>query len=284
MLKRNFLRAVGLIMVGGALFIAAPVGRVATVPLSAGSPSVSPTPVPTPEVKRPNPVRRFFSSIFGGIAGVFRRPNPPGCYLPLVVDSITSSRDVVKHCPPGTDAVAPDCSSDSDVMLTAYAQQPQDRELLFTWSVTAGRLRGEGRTVTWNLAGLPEGTYIATVAVSDGNIHTATGSIRVEVATCSDCIAQGTPCPTVSVSCPSGAESKLPVLFAATVAGGDPDVKPTYTWSITAGKIISGQGTSKIAVDASNLGGQAITATVTVGGFHPNCPGNIASCTVLELR
>jgi hypothetical protein len=160
----------------------------------------------------------------------------------------------------------------------------QNDEMLFTWSVTAGRLRGDGRKVTWDLYGVPEGTYTATVEVNDGNQHTANASTTVTVAHCSDCMFFVIPCPTVSVSCPSETDSKHPVVFEATVSGGDSEVKTTYIWSVTAGKIISGQGTSKITVDASNLVGQSLTATVTVGGYNPICQGTTAVCTVLELR
>jgi hypothetical protein len=39
--------------------------------------------------------------------------------------------------------------------------------------------------------------------------------------------------------------------FQAHVYGGHPDVKITYTWSVSAGKVSRGQGTSMIAIDAS---------------------------------
>lgn len=278
-LRKSIARTLAVIALGCVPFIVAPANRTTTAALSAVSPSVSPTPVPTPEVKRPNPVRRFFSSIFDGIAGVFRRrPKSSGCYLPLSVNQITSSRDVVKLCPPGTNS-APDCSSDSDVMLTADAMHAEDTELLFTWSVTAGRIRGEGRKVTWNLSGLPEGTYIATVTVSDANIHAATGAIKVEVATCSDCVFLSSPCPTVWVSCPSRVESKQRVEFVANLAGGDPTLTPTYEWLLSAGKIISGQKTSKIAVAVSDLPGRSLTAKVKIGGFPEGCSDiTVASC------
>jgi len=137
--------------------------------------------------------------------------------------------------------------------------------------------------VTWDLYGVPQGTYTVTVEVNDGNQLTANAATTVTVTRCSDCGYVVIPCPTVSVSCPSVVDSKQPVVFEATVAGGDPEVKPTYTWSITAGKIISGQGTSKLRIDASNLVGHPITATVTVGGLDPRCQGNIASCSVEEV-
>ena len=138
--------------------------------------------------------------------------------------------------------------------------------------------------MTWELYAVPEGTYTATVEVNDGNQHTSSVSTTVTVARCSDCMFFVIPCPSVSVSCPSEADSKQPIVFEATVSGGDKESKPTYTWSVTAGKTIGGQGTKKIVVDASDLRGQSITATVTVGGYDPKCQGNTAVCTVLEVR
>ena len=158
----------------------------------------------------------------------------------------------------------------------------QNNEVLFTWTVTAGRLRGEGRNVTWNLSGVAVGTYTARVDVNDGNQHTSTASITVQVIHCADCGWASSICPSISVSCPSRADSKQPVVFEATISGGYSEMKPTYSWSVTAGKIISGQGTTKITVDASNLAGQSITATVTVSGYDPKCTFNTASCTLID--
>jgi hypothetical protein len=73
-------------------------------------------------------------------------------------------------------------------------------------------------------------------------------------------------------------ESNGTITFEATVAGGNPEERRTYKWSLSAGKIISGQATSKITVDVSNLSRDSITATVSVGGAHPLC-ATVASCT-----
>jgi len=51
---------------------------------------------------------------------------------------------------------------------------------------------------------------------------------------------------------------------------------------VTAGKIIRGQGTSKITIGASEVGRQSITATVSLGGVHPACSGYTASCTLID--
>ena len=168
--------------------------------------------------------------------------------------------------------------------LVADATDPQNDALLFTWGVTGGRLRGEGRKVTWDMAGLGPGVYTATVEVNNGNQHTSYASTTVTISYCSDCMTVVIPCATVSVSCPAVAESKQPIVFEAMVSGGYTELKITYTWSLTGGKIISGEGTPKITVDASDLGGQTLTATVTVGGYDPRCTGNVASCRVDEIR
>jgi len=140
--------------------------------------------------------------------------------------------------------------------------------------VDGGRLRGDGGKVTWDLNGLPEGTYTASVEANAGNNLVAYDKTTVKVAHCTDCVWGESRCPAVSVSCPSGADSKKPVVFEASVAGGDWEVKPSYTWSLTAGKIMTGQGTTKITLNVSELAGKSVTATVIVGGFDTECTGH----------
>ena len=55
-------------------------------------------------------------------------------------------------------------------------------------------------------------------------------------------------------------------------------VSETYNWTVSAGTITSGQGTSSITVDTKGTGGQTITATVEVGGVDPTC-NRTASCS-----
>jgi hypothetical protein len=161
-----------------------------------------------------------------------------------------------------------------EIQLTADARDPDNDTLLYTWSVTGGRLSGEGRAVTWDLSGVQEGTYTASVEVNDGNNHTATHQTSVTVATCR-CEA---PCPQVSVSCPADVEEGAPITFSASVTGGDTSVTGTYNWSVSAGTITSGQGTPTITVDTAGIGGQTVTASVDVGGYPPTC-ATTASCS-----
>jgi hypothetical protein len=87
-------------------------------------------------------------------------------------------------------------------------------------------------------------------------------------------------CPTVTVSCPDTAPENLEdaLTFTANVSGGDPNVTPTFNWTVSAGMISSGQGTSAIKVDTTGTGGQTVTATVDVGGFPRECRTS-NSCT-----
>lgn len=85
-------------------------------------------------------------------------------------------------------------------------------------------------------------------------------------------------CPTVTVSCPDSVQVGEELTFTVSVSGGDADVQPTYNWTVSAGTISSGQGTSTIVVDTAGTGGQTITATVDVGGFSRECSTS-HSCT-----
>ena len=204
---------------------------------------------------------------------------PPYINQPPVVSSVTPSiSSILRACPPGTSS--PNCSpTANEVTLVAVATDPENDQLLYTWSVTGGRLSGEGRQVTWDLSGAAYGSYTATVEVNDGNQHTANGTATVTIAECPGCAKPPPPCPTVSVSCPSEVDPGQSITFTASVAGGDSSSTYTYNWSVSAGTISSGQGTSTITVDTTSLAGQSVTASVNIGGADPSCTGTTASCT-----
>jgi hypothetical protein len=93
-------------------------------------------------------------------------------------------------------------------------------------------------------------------------------------------------CPTVTVSCPDTAKENLEdaLTFTANVSGGDPNVTPTFNWTVSAGTISSGQGTSSIKVDTTGIGGQTVTATVDVGGFSRECRTSNSCTTSIEKK
>jgi hypothetical protein len=197
-------------------------------------------------------------------------PVPPN--LPPSGSASASSASITLPCPAGTSSTSCSASASNSVDLIAAYTDPNNDPLVYTWSVTGGTLSGQGARVSWDLSGLQPGTYTASVTVSDGTAPAVPGSASVTIAACTGCVP---PCPTVSVSCPSEVDLGAPITFVASVNG---DASVTYNWSVSAGTISSGQGTSSITVDTAGLGGQAVTATVELGGLDPSC-SRTASCT-----
>jgi hypothetical protein len=87
-------------------------------------------------------------------------------------------------------------------------------------------------------------------------------------------------CPIVFVTCPDKTvAADEPITFSGGLSGGFPYMEPTYSWSIAAGTIVSGQNTSSIRVDTKGIAdGTEITATLNVGGIPVGC-SILASCT-----
>lgn len=181
MISRGF----GLITLACVLFIVTPANRVTTDSLPIASPAVSPIPVPTPEddEEHPNAVRRFISWVKSGVTRPFRKRSTV-IYDHFIIVSLQSSSSLITFCPTHT---LIHCPTNREVKLVATATVPDGQGLIYAWMVTGGRLRDEGREVTWDLSGLAEGTYTATVEVNDGNYHTAAATTKVTVSLCDGC-------------------------------------------------------------------------------------------------
>ena len=182
--------------------------------------------------------------------------------------SMVAEPTVVKACP---DA--------APVHLTANARSNDGAALRYRWTVNGGKLKGEGANPSWDLAGAAPGVYQAVAEVDDGRDLNcvAFSSISVIVLDCPPPPPPPPVCPTVSVSCPEAGKENEPVTFTANLSGGTPNITPSYNWTISGGRILSGQGTPVISVDTTGLAGQTLRATLDVGGFGTPCP---ASCAV----
>jgi hypothetical protein len=205
-------------------------------------------------------------------------PNQP----PTVTLSASSSRVVLAaECSGGQIPDASCTPTDANVKLSATATDPDGDTLLYTYSTTGGRVSGDGPNATLDLTGVAPGTYTVTVEVDDGCGCIAFSNTTVTVERC-NCVTPPPPaptCPTVNVSCPDTAKPGAPVTFTANVSGGDPNVTPTFNWTVSAGTISSGQGTSSITVDTTGVqGNSSVTATVDVGGYDRSCSAS-SSCT-----
>jgi hypothetical protein len=174
--------------------------------------------------------------------------------------------------------LCPDAESMSNprVHLKAQGVSPEGKPLRYRWTSSGGRIDGDGTDVVWDLSGAQPGVYSAAVTVESGPVDnplcTAFTSTKVVVRTCPP---PRPVCPNVAIYCPDVQQAGAPVTFTASVSGGTPGVSPVYNWKISAGTIISGQGTPTITVDTSGLAGQPINATVEVAGYNLECR---ASC------
>ena len=182
--------------------------------------------------------------------------------------SLTSSVSVVTTCE----------GSKPQVQLNAPATSPAGNPIRYRWSTNAGRIIGEGHSVVWDLAGVAPGMYKASINIQTGNIQgecEAFTGTTVVVKGCALIIQPA--CPNVEISCPTNIAIDQPVTFSANVFGGTPVASPVYNWSVSAGTIIEGQGTSSIKVDTSGLAGQTIKATLSMGELPIDCA---ASCAI----
>jgi hypothetical protein len=196
-------------------------------------------------------------------------PAPPPQSPPPTI-TLDADTQVVTLCPDAESTANP------RVHLKAQGISPEGKPLRYKWTVSGGRLDGEGTDVVWDLSDARPGVYNAAVTVESGPVDnplcTAFTSTKVVVRNCPP---PRPVCPNVSIYCPDVQQAGTPITFTASVSGGTVGVTPVYNWNISAGKIISGQGTSTITVDTAGLAGQPITATVEVAGYNLDCR---ASC------
>jgi hypothetical protein len=174
--------------------------------------------------------------------------------------------------------LCPDAESISNprVRLRARGVSPEGKPLRYKWTVSGGRLDGDGTDVIWDLSDAQPGVYNASVTVESGPVDnplcTAFTSTKVVVRTCPP---PRPVCPNVTINCPDVQQAGTPVTFTASVSGGTAGVTPVYNWTVSEGQILSGQGTPTITVDTAGLAGRPITATVEVAGYSLDCR---ASC------
>jgi hypothetical protein len=175
-----------------------------------------------------------------------------------------SHTTVTRPCPSGP---APGCSSTSAlVQLSAIARNFSRDTLLYTYTTTGGRITGDGQNVIWDLSGVQDGTYTATVEVEVDRNNRASASITVQVTSC-QCLPG---CPGIDISCLTNSVPQGTPATASVSVSGRPG-HPSYHWTVSPGTITSGQGTPSITINTNGLAGQNVTATVEIGGAPPEC-------------
>lgn len=188
--------------------------------------------------------------------------------------TLTSSAATATVCP--IDA----SRAQTTVQLTTQATDPDGDTLLYTYSVTGGRITGEGPNVSWDLSGVNPGSYTSTVEVNDGCGCVSFATTTVNVEECPPPTPTPTPpCPQISIDCPTSVVPQgTAATFTANISGGDTSITPGFNWTVSAGTITSGQGTNSITVDTTGVEGN-VTATLNVSGLAASCAAS-SSCTI----
>ena len=184
---------------------------------------------------------------------------------PAVVNSVTLSDSVITlGCAPGYKSRSGACNDSRTVGVSTSASDPDNDVLTYNYTVSGGRIVGQGANVQWDMTGVQKGTYTITAGVDDGcGVCGKTETKTVTIEECSDCVQICTEVPTLSVSGPGGTTNPGDSMtFTANVSGGG---DATYNWSVSAGTISSGQGTRSIMVSTNkDMAGMNVTATVEV--------------------
>jgi hypothetical protein len=195
------------------------------------------------------------------------------------------ARETVAYNPPTLSLAADpavvtasdDPSNPAVIQLNAVAASPDGNPIRYAWRVAAGRLAGDGASVKWDVSGLTPGTYRAYVDIDTGTGEALCHAFSTTAVVVNRRVPPPPSCPTVRISCPENTVAGAPVDFSATISGGTPSASPAYNWVVSAGTIVSGQGTNSIRVDTTGLAGQSVTATLSMGGYSLDCSD---TCTI----
>lgn len=193
------------------------------------------------------------------------------------------ARETFVYSPPSVSLAADQslieaCEGDAAVVqLTARATSPSGNPIRYIWTVSGGRIEGDGAAVTWNLTGARPGQYKAYLVINTGSGDTLCEAYANTVVAVKCAPPPKPTCPNVAITCPERIEVGQPVSFSSTLTGGTGNLPLIYNWTVTAGRITSGQGTSSITVDTTGLEGQSLKATLVMGGYEEECS---ASCTI----
>jgi hypothetical protein len=190
------------------------------------------------------------------------------------------AEETLKYSPPtvvlNADRTVVDAGEAALVQLTARATSPDNNPIRYNWRVTGGTIEGEGAAVAWRLVGVAPGQHKASLVINTGKGTELCEAMAFTLVTVK-ALAPKPTCPTVGITCPEQIKTGQPVTFTSNLSGGTGNVPSIYNWTISAGRIISGQGTSSITVDTAGLGGHSLKASLTMGGYEVDCA---ASCTI----
>ncbi|MEO8072247.1 MAG: PDZ domain-containing protein [Acidobacteriota bacterium] len=102
-----------------------------------------------------------------------------------VTNLILNQTEITANCPANSTFCA---NSKQVITVSTEAVDPENDVLTYSYTVTAGKIVGQGASVVWDLSGVTPGTYTVTAGVADGcGICGETKTQTVTVKKCPDC-------------------------------------------------------------------------------------------------
>jgi hypothetical protein len=229
----------------------------------------------------------FIVQFFAGRRNEREVPTKPN--TPAVISNVTvsDSEIVLPTCPEGQKPRegSTACNDAASVNIATTATDADNDPLIYQYTVSGGRVTGTGANVAWDLTGVQPGTYTVSVGVDDGcGVCGQPVTREVRIVTCTDCVPIVV-CPTdvrVAVDRELINEGETATFTASATLNNN---NPAYNWTVSAGEIVSGQGTPTLVVRAApGTGGSNITASVNFGNIDPTCQGLSGSATTQVVR
>lgn len=179
---------------------------------------------------------------------------------PVIEDLILDETTLVHPCPPGVKpSEGEKVSLDSIIQVATRAGDRDNDVLAYDYKVSGGKIVGWGPYVKWDFTGVPPRTYRISVGVDDGRgTFESTRENEISVGECLGCGLVD--CPMIWLKQGRNADMPYEFVVIANVSGGN---VTNYTWTISEGEIIEGQGTPSATIKAPENFSE-ITVTVEV--------------------
>lgn len=194
-------------------------------------------------------------------------PRPIVNQLPmvtLVVGSVTIGQPSLQR-----ETAETVCTGDR-VALNAQGSDPNGDTLLYDWTVTGGRVVGEGSLVAFDTTGLAPGEYKITIRVDDGCGGSALATKALRVSNCAPLLLCFAPALEAVSSASNINAGETVTLSTPGVTGGRDFGTASYEWKTSAGKL-SGSGLSVRLDTAEVAPGTLIEVTVNATSTTGGC-------------
>lgn len=217
------------------------------------------------------------------------KPNSSESKNNLVVQDLDLDRkEVIIGCPPGYSSKRAQVCFEKkmEVEVVTVSKIARTKKLTYYYTVSIGKIIGDGARVKWDLSGVKPGTYTITVGVGkNGKIQ---GNTITKMVVVRDCIECGGDC---DCSLVNFKQSKDEVftgdtisLTAELIGGYQKDT--SFKWSISGAEITKGQNTSEITIKIpDDFEKEILTIDLElIDGSCPVCPTDFSKTIKISKK